>query len=194
MAEGLVVAAGKSQRTGDQYKMTLDLGGQTLIETTVASLAPWCERIIVVTGHNRELIESIFSANPQVVVINNPDYQEGMFSSIKTGLPFIQAERFFFLPGDIPLVAMEVFQKMLAVDAEVVVPVYKQRRGHPVLFRQTAIDKILNSGDITNLRDFIATQSPYLLEVDCPGISFDLDTLDDYRQALKLISEGEPGE
>lgn len=194
MVEGLVVAAGESRRTGDRYKMTLDLGGQTLIETTVASLAPWCDRVIVVTGHNRELIDSIFCTNKQVVVINNPDYQEGMYSSIKTGLPLIEAERFFFLPGDMPLVSADVFQKMLEIESEVVVPVHNQRRGHPVLLRKNAIGKILDSSDITNLRDFIATQNPCFLEVDCPGIGLDIDTMDDYQQALKLIGRRQSGE
>ncbi|ABI68444.1 NTP transferase domain-containing protein [Syntrophomonas wolfei] len=64
-----------------------------------------------------------------VEIIVNSRYEDGMFSSIKTGLKQIRAERFFFLPGDCPLISPFVYQKMLGVDSEIVVPTFNTGLG-----------------------------------------------------------------
>lgn len=188
MVDGLIVAAGRSRRTGEQCKMLLDLEGLTLIERAVAAMEPWCARIIVVTGHRGHLIRPVLEGCAKVEVVDNPDYDEGMFSSLKTGLPLIKAERFFFSPGDYPLVSSDVYEAMLEVDATVVVPSHRGRTGHPVLLQSRVIDAISAMPNSASLRDFITGQKPYILEVDCPGILFDIDTMEDYQQARALIA------
>jgi len=191
MVEGLIAAGGRSQRTGEQYKMLLDLEGRTLIERAVAPMESWCSRIIVVTGHRGHLLRPVLETWSKVEMVDNRDYDQGMFSSIKTGLPLITAERFFFLPGDYPLVSSWVYQALLEVDAPVVVPAYQGRTGHPVLFRSTAIDDILSQPNTATLRDYVIRQKPYILDVDCPGILIDIDTMEDYQQAkVWLAAQG----
>lgn len=188
MVEGLIAAAGRSRRTGEQYKMLLDLEGMTLIERAIAPMEPWCSRIIVVTGHRGHLLRPVLEGWSKVEMVDNPDYDQGMFSSIKKGLPLITAERFFFLPGDYALVSNRVYQAMLEVDAPVVVPAYQGRTGHPVLFRSGVIDDILSMPNTDSLRDFMARPKPHLLEVDCPGILIDIDTMEDYQQAREWLA------
>ncbi len=188
MVEGLIAAAGRSRRTGEQYKMLLDLEGLTLIERAAAPMEQWCSRIFVVTGHRSHLLGPVLESWPKVEMVDNPDFDQGMFSSIKRGLPLITAERFFFLPGDYPLVSSCVYQALLEVDAPVVVPAYQGRTGHPVLFRSTVIDDILSMPNAATLRDFIVRQKPYILEVDCPGILIDIDTMEDYQQARAWLA------
>lgn len=186
--EGLIVAAGKSRRTGQLYKMSLDFGGQTLIEKSIASMAPFCSRIVIVTGYNSEKIEVILKKYDNLKIVFNSHYEEGMFSSIKTGLEEISADRFFFLPGDCPLIPVQVYQKMLEIDAEIVVPTFNNHNGHPVLFNRSVIEKILR-GSFANLRDFISRHSPAQVEVGSEGILVDIDTLADYQKALTLVQD-----
>ncbi len=188
MVEGLIAAAGRSRRTGEQYKMLLDLDGLTLIERAIAPMEPWCSRILVVTGHRGHLLRPVLEGWFKVEMVDNPDYDQGMFSSIKRGLPLITAARFFFLPGDYALVSSRVYQAMLEVDAPVVVPIYRGRTGHPVLFQSSVIDDILSMPNTASLRDFMARQKPYRLEVDCPGILIDVDTMEDYQQAREWLA------
>lgn len=188
MTEGLIAAAGRSHRTGDRYKMLLEMEGLTLIERATAAMKPWCSRIIVVTGHRGKLLRPLLQGCPKVEMVDNPQYDRGMFSSIKTGLPLIEGERFFFLPGDCPLVSESVYRTLLQTDAEVAVPSYRGRTGHPVLMRRSVIEPILAMPDSASLRDFIAAREPCLLEVDCPGILIDVDTMEDYRQACALLT------
>ena len=188
MVEGLIAAAGRSRRTGEHYKMLLELEGLTLIERAIAPMEPWCSRIMVVTGHRGHLLGPVLESWSKVEMVDNPDYDQGMFSSIKKGLPRITAERFFFLPGDYGLVSSHVYQAMLEVDAPVVLPSYQGRTGHPVLFQSRVADDILSMPNTLSLRDFMARQKPYRLEVDCPGILIDIDTMEDYQQAREWLA------
>ena len=188
MVEGLIAAAGRSRRTGEQYKMLLDLEGLTLIERAIAPMEPWCFRILVITGHRGHLLRPVLEGWSKVEMADNPDHDQGMFSSIKRGLPLITAERFFFLPGDYGLVSSHVYQAMLEVDAPVVLPAYEGRTGHPVLFQNRVVDDILSMPNTASLRDFMARQKPYRLEVDCPGILIDIDTMEDYQQARAWLA------
>lgn len=191
MVEGLIVAAGQSRRTLPYYKMTLDLGGKTLVERAMASMEPYCEHIIVVTGYQGDLVRSALQGHPKVELVDNPNYQEGMFSSMKTGLPYIKGDRFFFLPGDYPIISPSVYEAMLAVDYEIVVPVHEGQTGHPVLLKYSVIERIFDSPEITSLREFIRQRDPCYLEVNCPGILIDIDTMEDYQRALALIAQQE---
>ena len=127
MIEGLIVAAGKSERTRNQYKMTLDFFGRTMLETTICSLAPFCSKIIVVVGYNAEKLARLLKDHKRLEIIYNPNYEAGMYSSVKLGLRHIQASRFFFLPGDCPLIPRRVFQEMLKIEANIVVPTYNNQ-------------------------------------------------------------------
>ena len=188
MVEGLIAAAGRSRRTGEQYKMLLELEGLTLIERAIAPMEKWCSRILVVTGHRSHLLGPVLERWSKVEMVANPGYDQGMFSSIKKGLPLLTAERFFFLPGDYGLVSSDVYQAMLEVDAPVVLPSYQGRTGHPVLFQSRVADDILSMPNTLSLRDFMARQKPYRLEVDCPGILIDIDTMEDYQQAREWLA------
>lgn len=183
MVEGLIVAAGKSERTGSCYKMALKIGRQTVIEKAIASMLPFCTKITVITGYNSSFITEQMKKCDQVNLVHNQYYEEGMFSSVKLGLKQIKSSRCLFLPGDYPFISESVFQALLFNDAEIVIPTYNGKPGHPILLRHSVIEKIL-SQDWQSLREFISTQQPSIIEVDCPGILMDIDTIDDYQEAL----------
>ncbi|KUG02459.1 ctp:molybdopterin cytidylyltransferase [hydrocarbon metagenome] len=185
--DGLIVAAGRSERMGGLYKMALDLGKYTVIENTVAGMAAVCSRVIVVSGFNADKLQEILQGYKEVEIVFNPNYNEGMYSSIKTGLKQISSSRFFCLPGDYPLIDEGVYQAMLEVEADIVIPTYQGQAGHPVLFKHKFIEKILTQECYTNLRQFIANHDPTYVEVDCPGILMDIDNLEDYRLAQAMM-------
>lgn len=187
MIEGLIVAAGKSQRTGRKYKMALDFGGRTMIEKSIESMSPFCSKIIVVAGFNSDKLKKILQGYKNVEIIFNPEFRDGMFASVKAGLKQINSSRFFFLPGDYPLISAEVYEKMLNVESEIVVPVFNSLPGHPILLKHSAAIKILNSDSHTNLREFIMANNPEYIEVDCQGIHIDIDTMEDYQKALAIL-------
>lgn len=190
MAEGVVIAAGLSSRMGGVNKLLLDLAGQTVIARSVSSLVPYCEKIFLVTGHQDDEVSATVAGIPGVVAVHNPFYCEGMLSSVIAGFCMVQADRCIFLPGDCPMVCGDVIGRMLAVDADVVVPRYLGSSGHPVVFSRRAIKDLFTGREQPTLRDFIETEGATYVDVDCPGILEDIDTEEDYRRVAEALKKG----
>ncbi len=107
----VVLAAGRSSRMGTS-KPLLQVGQVTAIERVVSSLrAAGAGQVVVVTGHNPEALLPVLS-RLQVDRAHNPDYDSGMFSSVRAGAAALSADvdAFFVLPVDCPLVTPRVLR------------------------------------------------------------------------------------
>jgi molybdenum cofactor cytidylyltransferase len=178
--EGVILAAGLSTRAGC-FKMEWRLGDRTLIEWAVAGMSPAVDRIVVVGGFQVERLRPLLEGAPNVEVVYNERYVDGMFSSVKTGLRHVRASRFFLLPGDHPLVGAGVYQAMLGSTGDVVIPVFQGRKGHPVLMSARLIDPILQAQDSATLRDVIQRFGYETVEIADEGIVLDVDDPDSYQ-------------
>jgi molybdenum cofactor cytidylyltransferase len=177
--EAVILAAGLSTRAGS-WKMALPLGDRTVLQRCVDNLRHAVRRIWVVTGWHAARVQALLGDDPQVEQVPNPHYRRGMFSSVQAGLARVQAARAFLTPGDHALVSPAVYDRMLQVPAEIVIPTYKGKKGHPVLLGRTAIAEILALPGDAILRDYIQAQGYIALEVEDDGILLDVDTPQDY--------------
>ena len=177
--EGIVLAAGFSSRM-KKFKMEMLLDGKTLIERSVESLDKVCSRIIVVAGYKIERIREILKDYENVEVVFNKEFEKGMFSSFKIGISQIKTEKFFLLPGDIPFVGQDVFKKLLSQKGDIIIPVFKGRKGHPVLINSSLIDEILEEPEDSNLKLFINKKGLTTVAVQDKAILIDIDTEEDY--------------
>ncbi len=187
--EGIILAAGFSKRA-KAFKMTLDIGGKTLIENCIEGMYHACSRIIVVGGYRFENILPIVDKYPKAELILNENYKDGMYSSVKKGLEYIRGERFFLIPGDYPAVHMDVYESMLATDGEIVIPTCKGEKGHPVLMKSYLIKEIFQNSTCLSLRDFIDTKGFRTIEVQDRGILMDVDTMEDYIAVCSYVFQG----
>lgn len=185
--EGIILAAGFSKRAGT-HKMILEFAGSTIIESCIEAMYDTCSRIIVVGGYKIENIFPICSKYSKVKLILNKDFCSGMFNSVKAGLKYIEAEKFFITPGDYPLIKNSTYQNMEKLEGEILVPEYKNLRGHPVLIKSAFINEILNCTTYTSLRDFINTKKVTTISVSDPGILMDVDTISDYEKLLQFFN------
>ncbi|OEF97545.1 nucleotidyltransferase family protein [Desulfuribacillus alkaliarsenatis] len=181
--EGVVLAAGYSKRAG-VYKMELDFDGRKMIELSIRAFYDLCSRVIVVGGYQIERIEEAIKQYPKVEVIYNEYYDQGMFSSVQKGLAATNADKVFFTPGDYPLINQEICKSLLAASGEIIIPVWKGKKGHPILLERKIINEILNEPDSYNLKAYIRRKVANYVEVSSPGILYDVDTLDDYHNVL----------
>jgi molybdenum cofactor cytidylyltransferase len=189
--EGLVLAAGRSQRAG-VFKPAHLHEGRPLLLHAVASLARWCERVVVVAGHRHREVAAMLADDPDAHLVVNADHDRGMFSSVQVGAAALSADLrgFFVLPADCPLVDRTVPGALLEAfaqhdDARPVVPTCGGRGGHPVLLPGRA-RQILTDAPITGtLRDVIRTLDPLRLAVEHPSVLMDIDT----RADLSALAE-----
>jgi molybdenum cofactor cytidylyltransferase len=189
--EGVIIAAGRSSRMYPNHKPMMDLHGKTLIERSIDTLLPFCSKIVVVTGYQAESIRTVLLKSKNIELINNDAYNEGMFSSLKVGLNHVDGDLVFFLPGDCPFADEIVYREMLRAKGEIIVPAYHGKPGHPVLFSKRSIQQLFASKRCKTLKEFISRQNAHVIEVDCPGVIWDLDTPEDYANALKYFEKKE---
>jgi molybdenum cofactor cytidylyltransferase len=183
-ADAVILAAGYSSRAGD-FKPALDLCGKALLIRTIESMDGICGKVIVVAGHETERIKALLAEFP-VTVVRNEHVEYGMFYSVKVGVRHVSASRFFILPGDQPAVRPSTFERLLKTEGTVVIPRYRGKKGHPVLFDGACAKEILALPDTEILRNYIhLADHVTVVDVDDPGVGMDVDTPEDYEK-MKL--------
>lgn len=184
--EGIILAAGFSSRAG-AYKLTLELCGKTIIERCIEGMYDACSKIIVVGGYNIKKLTPILDRYPKIKLVYNENYQTGMFGSVIEGFKHAEGDRVFLIPGDYPLISQDVYESLLKVNKNIVIPTYEGIKGHPLLMNKEMTNLLLSTTSISSLREFIANQGFQTLEVKCPGILTDIDTPEDYILARNYL-------
>jgi molybdenum cofactor cytidylyltransferase len=165
------------------WKPLLPFGSATMIQAVVAAALQACGRVILVTGHRGAELAALFARAERVLVVENPDWTLGMFSSIQCGVRRVAGARFFVTLGDMPWIGPGVYEALRAAPAaDAVFPVHRGERGHPVLFHSRVIPAVLAADPREGrMRDvaarFAAATIPWgddsiLRDADAPG---DLD-------------------
>lgn len=161
--------------------MTLPLGDRTVIEHCIAGMRGVVSRIVVVVGWQAARLQKLLAGDEKVTCVLNERFREGMFSSVRAGIAQVRASRFFLTPGDYPLVGSAVYERMLGVQGDIVIPTFGGKRGHPVLIRSQLVLEILAQPADSSLRDFVEAKGYTIVEVEDEAILWDLDTADDYE-------------
>jgi molybdenum cofactor cytidylyltransferase len=189
----IVLAAGKSERMG-RPKALLPLRGKTFLENILAAIASaTVEETCVVVGHHRDEIERL--VKPSARIVFNPDYEQGMITSLQAGirsLPLRTSGALLCLV-DHPLVDSETIELLVrnVGPDRIVVPTFEGRRGHPVLFGSRILQEIL-ALSASQGANIVVQKDPsrvVQVSVNSRGILVDVDTPEDF---LKLQSEYEP--
>jgi molybdenum cofactor cytidylyltransferase len=197
---GIILAAGASVRFG-QPKQLIRLGGKYLVEWVLdAALNSRLHTVVLVLGHEQETILQALGTKadlPGVKVAINPDYRDGQSTSLKTGLSSIRQNfgSVMFLLGDQPMIKTDIIDHMLdqfrQSEKDLCVPVCKNKRGNPVIFRRPLYDELMQiRGDI-GARDIIRKNSDcaHFVEIDEPLYFFDIDTPQDLEYLLSRLPE-----
>ena len=111
----VVLAAGLSTRAGSENKLLFHIEGQPMVTRVAVQLTEAeLESVLVITGHEFERIEeAVGHLNLQCV--HNPDYKEGMASSIRRGIGALSpsVEGVLVCLGDMPWVEAITLSKIL---------------------------------------------------------------------------------
>lgn len=185
-APGIVIlAAGRSTRFGAENKLLAPFEGRPMLAHVLdIARAAATGPVVIVTGHEAERIEAL-AAGTDARLVANPDYRDGLATSLRVGLGALPAETqaAFVMLGDMPRLRPETLHRLAQVakeqsEAEAFVPVHHGRWGNPVLVRRSLfVDLMALTGD-QGARRLLEARRDRVVEVpvEDPGILADFDT------------------
>jgi molybdenum cofactor cytidylyltransferase len=192
MLSAIILAAGESKRMG-KPKQLMPLGKSTLLEQAIDNLLnSSVDETIVVLGHKAEAITKKIASKPVKIVIN-PDYQQGMSTSIVAGLIMVdpRSRAVMLALGDQPLVTSHTINQLIEAfikqNKGIAVPTYRGRRGHPIIFDIKYKAELFKlKGDIGG-REIIQNhpKDVFMVAVDSESVISDIDTQEDYQSKLR---------
>jgi molybdenum cofactor cytidylyltransferase len=191
----IILAAGRSTRMGGPNKLLAELDGKKLVRiATEQALASKASEVVVVTGHQADLVEQALQGL-KVKFVRNPDFAGGLASSVKAGISAVSAEAdsAVICLGDMPLIDSSLIDRLIENFAPdrgnlIVVPVADGRRGNPVLWSRRFFRELMTlDGDI-GARHLIARHAEAVAEVPVEGNGAFLDI--DTPQALEAARRG----
>jgi molybdenum cofactor cytidylyltransferase len=181
----VVLAAGRSTRMGAVNKMLAKIGGKPLVRIAAEqALKSKASPVIVVTGHERELVERALDGLP-VRFVHNPDYAEGLGTSLRQAVAAVptEADGAIVCLADMPQVDSALIDKLIdAFDPDsgalVVVPSIDGRRGNPVVWARRFFNDLMSIRGDFGARYLIGSYAEAVVEVPLTGDAalIDVDT------------------
>jgi len=185
----IILAAGGSTRMG-VIKQLLPFNGKTLIQhavDTAQGVLP--QPVVVVTGARND----IFEPDNSVYMTHNAAWQEGIASSIRSGLNAILKiepglDAVLFLVCDQPHISSGLLKDL--IDAHevggkaIVASAYADTVGIPALFHKSFFGTLQQLKGDEGAKRIILQNPESVAVVDFPRGDIDIDTAADY-QALK---------
>jgi molybdenum cofactor cytidylyltransferase len=203
MLSAVVLAAGMSTRMG-QNKLLLNFRNKPLIVHAVDTLlASEIDEIIVVLGHETEKVRDQLerrvgpakkaAAGKPVRLVQNPDYQNGLSTSVRTGVDAVsqRANGIMIYLADQPLLEPEDVNRILAgfaaakeINKSIVVPFFRGERGNPVILDASLRVAILGIVGDVGCKGVIKRypEKVYVMEMDNDHVVRDVDDIQAYER------------
>ncbi|MBZ5521873.1 MAG: NTP transferase domain-containing protein [Acidobacteriia bacterium] len=189
----IILAAGMSKRMG-AAKQLFRLGEATLLEHALNNVRQsQAQEIILVLGHEAETIQRQIPLG-NVKVIINPAYQEGMGTSLRTGLSALAplAKGALIVLADQPFVRPATLDRLIEKHRElkpqIVIPVYRGFRGNPVLLDRSVFPELAGLAGDVGCRAIFGDHTENILKVEVEDVGILLDA--DSEADLKKLREG----
>jgi molybdenum cofactor cytidylyltransferase len=181
---GVLLAAGTSDRYGDDNKLLATHDGDPLVRHAARTLrdAP-VDPVVVVVGHEADRVRAALAGfDPDVAY--NDDYASGQASSVRAGVAAVRDRTAAVVValGDMPFVTPTSVDLLVDAHAagvgDALAAAHDGRRGNPVLFGRRFFDAL---GDVTGDTGgrAILLEHGRLVETGDPGVRRDVDDPED---------------
>jgi len=189
----ILLAAGESKRMGTN-KLSLPWGRKTVLQRCLRVLlsSQVGEVWIVLNKQTWELGERL--RGPRVKLVHNPQFKKGMSSSIRRGIQAMgQKSRAVLIAlGDHPVLNVNTVNALIRAYVEkkgtIIVPIYRGKRGHPVLFDRRYGKELLKLKRDVGARALLERHRKEVYEFNSKseGVVVDIDTWEEYRRRARV--------
>jgi molybdenum cofactor cytidylyltransferase len=198
MGVAILPAAGASRRMG-RPKLLLPFHGRPLVAGVVEALRRGgVDTIVLVTSAGDEDLRT-WARQAGVTIEVNPDPERGMLSTIREGIAALggsvalreRGETLLVSPADLPNLKAEtvatLLRRMAETKARLAVPVYRDKRGHPLAIAAALIPEIDSLDPEVGLRQLRDRHEAELLEIEVgdSGVVQDVDTPEEYERLVR---------
>jgi CTP:molybdopterin cytidylyltransferase MocA len=188
---GILLAAGRGRRLGGTKQLLPwppPDGDRPLIAAAFDAVAPACDAMVVVTGHEAARVEAALA--PRQFRIVRCDADAEMIESVRAGLRAARSidagATVLLQPADHPEVAAETLTRLGkeagATPGVAVMPEHNGRGGHPVMVPASLVPEILAWTGTGGLRAFWREHADRCrrVAVNDAAVVRDLDTPEQY--------------
>ncbi|HEX5319987.1 MAG TPA: molybdopterin-binding/glycosyltransferase family 2 protein [Stellaceae bacterium] len=183
----LLLAAGKSSRMGGSNKMLAEIEGRAMVARVAQRiLSSHARPVVAVLGNMAGEVDAALGKLPVARVVN-PDFAEGLSTSLKRGLAALPADIDGALVclGDMPQITGRDLDRLIGAfnpieGRAIVMPVRHGKRGNPILWASRFFPEMAAlSGDV-GARHLIGEHAELVAEVemDTDAVLIDIDTPD----------------
>lgn len=189
----IILAAGASSRLG-RPKQLLQINGESLLRTIVATATQTkADPILVILGANKEAIfEDLDNKNCQL--IPNKDWNEGIASSIRTGVQALSEQKpdidgTLLVVCDQPAITAALLDELILTHEQTGLPIiasaYDNSLGTPAFFDKVIFDELMDLKGDTGAKKIILKVPARVAHVPFPDGSFDIDTEEDLNKLVR---------
>jgi len=190
----VVLAAGAGSRyRGTRHKLSEKLGAESvLVRTLRNAIASEMPVVLVVSEALAGEARGLVAPDDIVVVDARSQTSWGMGDSIAAGVSIhASASGWLVLPGDMPFVRPSSLRAVAdALDQQpIAFAQHRGRRGHPVGFGAEMFSELVMLKGDEGARRLLARYPTAAVELDDPGVLFDIDTVDDLAEAQRRMGD-----
>jgi molybdenum cofactor cytidylyltransferase len=167
----VILAAGRANYHGIPVQLLPINGVPMISRVTEAFSNSNIDDLIVVLGYQAEKVKSALKGK-NIKVIVNPDYEGALSKSLRYGLKMItgNTSAVVLTLGNRPFIGPQVINNLIEVYKKekppIIVPVYGERRGHPVIFDASLIHELLKARGNIGGREAISKHKSELIGVE----------------------------
>jgi CTP:molybdopterin cytidylyltransferase MocA len=183
-------------------KALLTYRGVTFLDAVLkAAEASGVNRQIVMLGPDAAKVLQVMDLdNQQVTVLENPNPETGPLRSLQVGIESVvnhPVEAVLAWHVDRPHVTVATVQALLtrfrSGGAAIVVPAFRGRRGHPVIFGRAVFEELLAAPENDGARSVVRADPARVavVPVEDPAVVEDVDTPEQYRDLLRRSDRGD---
>jgi molybdenum cofactor cytidylyltransferase len=189
----ILPAAGESRRMG-RPKLLLPFGDTTVVGATLRALrCGGVDRVALVIAAGDDALRA-WAEVAEVEVAENPRPERGMLSSVHCGLEALGGDEklasaggiLLVMPADMPTVDPATVRRLVETARDpaspLTVPVYRGKRGHPLVISASPLRDLANLDPAVGLRQLLERHAVTELPVDDAGVVTDVDTPAEYQR------------
>lgn len=185
----LILAAGASTRMGGKTKQLLPWADTTLLGHAIQQATEVSETVVVILGAKSDMIEQQIPS--QVETIVNPNWEQGMGSSISVGIKHLSnlgkaMDGILIMLGDQPFMDVGYLKELVRGfnngEHSIVATSYGKRMGVPAIFKPTLVSELSGLDQDYGAKQIIEKYAHQAKAIDPDGKEIDIDTMETYHR------------